>query len=415
MKRKMAPLIVAVLVIVSFCLVTVLNDTAAAAAKKPIKIGLLTALSGGLAALGEDCRNGFMLYVKEKGSVFAGHPIEVIIEDTTGVASVAVTKARKLIDKDGVDLLVGPLTGAEGYAVGDLVRKTKTIDFSTAGSDALTKWDKSPYVLRNWVSSSGPSHPFADYAFNELGWRTVALCGTDYAYPHEGVGGFHYRFQELGGKVVKRVWTPPGAPDYGPYIPQLPKDVDGIFAVQAGGDAIRFVEAYATYGFKGKVPLAGHWNVTDEGILDAEGDNAIGIITTGHYAAKSDTPENKEFVKKYQAAYGGRMPSMPSEGLYSVAQSIEATLQLVGEAYKDPLKFAKAFRNIKIVSPRGTITVDDYNMVIQPTVIRKVEKVGGKLQNTPIHVIPDTSQWGPYDPIEYMKRPRYSRDWPPVK
>lgn len=356
-----------------------------------------------------------MLYVKEKKNVFDGHPIEVIIEDTTGVASVAVTKARKLVEKDGVDLLVGPLTGAEGYAVGEFARTNKVIDFVTAGSDALTKWDKSDYVLRNWVSSSGPSHPFADYAYKKLGWKTVALIGSDYAYPHEGVGGFHYRFEDLGGKVVKRVWTPPGAPDFGPYLPQLPKDVDGIFAVLAGGDAIRFVEAYATYGFKGKVPLAGHWNVTDEGILDAQGDNAIDIITTGHYAATADTPENKEFVKKYKAAYGGRMPSMPSEGLYSVAQSIEAMLKIVGDAYKDPLKFAAAFRKMKIVSPRGTITVDEYNMVIQPTYIRKVEKVGGKLQNTAIDMIPNVSQWGPYTPEEFLKRPRYSRDWPPVK
>jgi branched-chain amino acid transport system substrate-binding protein len=392
------------------------NPTAApAASNAPIKIGLLTVTSGGLAALGKDCIDGFTLYLKEKGYVFAGHPIQLIVEDTTGDANTAVTKARKLVEQDGVDILVGPLTGAEGYAVGAYAVQNKIIDFVTAGSDGLTKWDKSDYVLRNWVSSSGPSHPFADYAYNTLGWRKVALIGSDYAYPYEGVGGFMYRFQELGGKIVTRIWTPTDAPDYGPYLSQIPKEgLDGVFAVLAGADAVRFVGAYSAYGFKGTVPLAGHWNLTDESILDAEGDNAIGIITTGHYAATVDTPENKAFVQKYQAAYG-RAPSQPSEGLYSIAQSIEATLQAVGGDYKDALKFAAAFRGTKIVSPRGTITVDDYNMVIQPTYFMKVEKVNGKLQNSVITSVQNVSQWGPYTAADFLKRHPYDRDFPPIQ
>jgi branched-chain amino acid transport system substrate-binding protein len=393
------------------------NPTAApaAAANAPIKIGLLTVTSGGLAALGKDCIDGFNLYLKEKGGVFAGHPIQLIVEDTTGDANVAVTKARKLVEQDGVDLLVGPLTGSEGYSVGAYAVQNKVTDFTTAGSDNLTKQLKSDYVLKDWVSSSGPSHPFADYAYNTLKWRTVALIGSDYAYPYEGIGGFAYRFQELGGKIVTRIWSPQDAPDYGPYLSQIPKTgLDGVFAVLAGADAVRFVGAYAFYGFKGTIPLAGHWNVTDASILDAEGDNALGIITTGPYAATIDTPENKAFVQKYQAAYG-RDPSEPSEGLYSIAQAIEATLQGAGADYKDPVKFAAAYRKISIVSPRGKITVDDYNMVIQPMYFMKVEKVNGKLTNSVIASVPDVSQWGPYKPEDFLLRPPYDRDNPPIK
>lgn len=391
------------------------QPTAATKAGEPFKIGMFIALTGTAAAAGTDMRDGIRLFLEEKGSVLAGHPVELLVEDTTGDPATAVTKARKLIEKDGANVLFGPLFASEAYAAAEYATQNKvTLWLPVPSSDDLTQRLKSDYVLRTGWTSSQPSYAFADYVYNKLGYRKLAAMGMDYAFGYEVVGGFQYRFQELGGKVVKKIWTAIGVPDFGPYLAQLPTDVDALFALYGAGDATKFIPAYRDYGLKGKLPVIGGGVLTDESILQKLGDDAIGIIDPLHYSAALQTPENLAFTKAFQAKYA-RGASYYAENSYSAGMAMEAVLKAVGADYKDPLKFAQAFKQIKFVAPRGPIQVDEYNHVIQNIYIRKVEKVGGQLQNTVIETIPNVSQFGPYPPKEYLARPIYSRDYPAPK
>jgi len=65
--------------------------------------------------------------------------------------------------------------------------------------------------------------------------------------------------------------------------------------------------------------------------------------------------------------------------------------------------------------PRGPMKLDNYGNPIQNVYIRKVEKVGGQLQNTVIHTYPNVSQFWKFNPEEFLKQPVYSREYPPLK
>ncbi len=390
---------------------------AAPATGAPIKIGFFVGLTGAFAAAAADMRDGLMLYLEQHGNSLGGHPVSVVVEDTASDPATALQKARKLVEQDNVNLLMGPLTAAEAYAAAGFATTNKIIDWMPVPSaDDLTQRQTSPYVIRSGWTSSQPSHPFADYVYNKLGYKKIFAVGMDYAFGYEVVGGFQQRFEDLGGKIVKKIWTPIGQPDYGATMAQIPTDVDAVFALMAGGDGTRFIPAYAQYGLKGKIPLIGGGTLTDENVIRslANPNDAVGIITPLHYSQALQTPEAQAFIKAFESKYN-KLASYYAENTYSAALELDAVLKAVGADYKDPAKVQTAYKALKITVPRGPITIDDYGNPIQNIYIRKTELVNGKLQNTVIDTIPSVSQFGPYDPKTFLAHPVYSRDYPPVR
>ncbi|MEW5783956.1 MAG: ABC transporter substrate-binding protein [Bacillota bacterium] len=416
MKKVLVSLLVLAVMVSSLGLIGCQSDTGPTgdALKEPIKIGFLAPFTGTFAAPGTDMRDGFLLYLEEHEWVLGGHPVDLIVEDTAGNPGVALTKARKLVESDGVDILVGTLLASEGYAVAEYAKDNKiTLILPIAASDDLTKELVSDYVLRCGWSGSQVTHPFGDYVYNELGYRKVALIGMDYAFGYETLGGFQYAFEQLGGEVVTRIWTPIGVPDFGPYLASIPTDVDAVVSLYVGGDATRFIPAYAEYGLKDKLPLLGVGTLTDESTMQTMGDECIGLITALHYSGALDTPENKAYAEAFRKRYG-RQASYYNEGPYTSGIVLDAVLEIV-EDFRDPLAFAEAFRTVPIQSPRGPMTIDEYNNPVFNVYVRKVEKIDGELKNIVIHTYPEVSQFWTWDPDEYMARPVYTRDHPAVK
>jgi branched-chain amino acid transport system substrate-binding protein len=387
---------------------------AGSAQKGPIKIGFLVPQTGPLAANGKDMINGIQLYLEEQGNRLAGREVRLIIEDDAGTPATGLTKARSLVESQGVHVLMGPLSAAVGYAIAPYVdsKKVPTL-FPIVSAEDITQRKRSPYIVRTGWSSSQPSHPFGKWVYDNLKYRKIAMTGYDFAFGWEVAAGFQRSFEESGGQVVQKLWSPLNTADYGPYLAQLRRDVDAVYAVFSGADALRFAKQYADAGLKGRLPLIGGGTFTDEHVLRTMGDEALGIITALHYSAALQTPANAKFVKAYEAKYQ-QVPSYYSEGPYVTGIALKAALEAIGGDIENVDRFLGALRRVDLSdAPRGPIRFDDYGNPVQNVYVRKVERLGGRLQNTVIHTFPGVSQFWTYKPEDYLKNPVYSRDYPP--
>jgi len=315
-----------------------------------------------------------------------------------------------------VQLLAGPLSTAEAYAVLPYIegRKLPTLSPTVAAED-LTQRRRSPYVVRTGWSAGQPAHPFGHWVHDTLKYKKIAIVAQDFAFGHESSAAFQRTFEDSGGQITQKLFAPLGTADYGPYLSRLRRDVDAVYAAAAGADALRFVRQYADAGLKGRLPLIGSGNFTDEHVLRSMDDSALGIVTALHYSAALVTPANQRFAKAYEAKYN-QAPSYYSEGPYAAGSALKAALEAVGGDIEDTAKFLAALHKVAITdAPRGPIIFDAYGHPIQNIYVRRVERVEGKLQNTVIHTFPKVSQFWTYRPEEYLKNPVYSRDWPPCK
>jgi len=380
----------------------------------PIRIGFLTVRTGPLAAGGKQMEQGIQLFLKERNNTLAGRKVELIIADTGGNPAGARTKTQELVEREKVHVLIGPLAAFEALAIDDYIRQTRTPTVScSAAAEDLTQRKPNPWFVRSAASSGQPNHAVGEYAAKNLGYKRVAIIADDFAYGHETAAAFQRVFEDNGGKVVQRLFTPLNVPDYGSYLTQLKTNVDAVYAGFAGANGFRFLRQYKEYGLK--LPVLGSMTTADEGILRTMGDEALGVVTGGWYAAGIDTPENKRFVDAVNKEFGAD-PGYYTLGAYSAGVLVEAAARAVKGNLEDKDAFMKALRNPGTVhDARGAWRLDEYGNPVMPIYIRKVERRGGKLVNTVIQTYPDISQFWRYPPKEFLASPVYSRDFPPAK
>jgi len=243
---------------------------------KPIKIGFLAPLTGAAAQIGRDMENGFAMYMEEAGHQMAGRKVEVIVEDTAGNPGTAITKFRKFVESDRVDMVVGEAFAHIGYALAPKADEYKmpTI-FPVIAADDLTQRKPSKWVVRLGWTGSQPSHPFGEYVAKTLGYKRVAVFGTDYAFGYEVVGGFQRAFEEAGGQIIQKLWAPLGTSDLAPYLSQLKRDADAAFIIVVSNSALRFPAQYRDAGLTGRLPVIGGAVIADESVLPTFGDEAL--------------------------------------------------------------------------------------------------------------------------------------------
>jgi branched-chain amino acid transport system substrate-binding protein len=211
----------------------------AVAAQQPIKIGLMTVKTGGLAAGGVHLEEGITCFLKDKDYMLGGRKIELIVADTAGVPATAKTKAIELVERDKVDLIMGPLAAFEWLAIKDYLGEQKVPTMGFGGAEDLTQRHRDPYQVRTSDSSAQCLYPLADFAGKDLKLKAAVTAGDDFAFGYEQVGGFQLAFEDNGGKVVKKLWSPFNTPDYLPYLAQIdPKQADVVVLVYAGANQI---------------------------------------------------------------------------------------------------------------------------------------------------------------------------------
>jgi branched-chain amino acid transport system substrate-binding protein len=380
----------------------------------PFKIGLLTVKTGPLAQGGIQMEQGIATFLKEKSNTLSGRKVDFISADTGGNPAGAKTKAQELIERDKVNVILGPLAAFELLAITDYVRDNQTPLISLAAAEDVTQRKANPFVIRPSATSAQCCHVIGDYAAKELKYKRAATISEDFAFGHEQMSGFQRVFEDNGGKVVKKLWPPLVTPDYTPYIAQI-GNVDCVFNGFAGSNPVKFMRAYADLGLKGRIPLLAGWTAMDDALLRSLGDEAVGVVSAAYYSADLDTPSNKRFVADMQKDYGV-LPGGYSAGMYIAGQCVEAGIQKTAGQADDRKVLAEALHQISLTdTPRGPVKFDQYGNVVGDVFIRKCERKGKDLVNTVIKKYPAISQFWTYNEKDFLANPVYARDYPPAK
>src|SRR3954470_5172360 len=278
-------------------------STSASAQSETIRIGFLSVRTGPLAAGGRQMEEGINLLLKQRNNMLAGRKAILIVADTGGQPAMAKTRTQELVEREKVNVIIGPLATFEALAIDDYVRTAAVplITPTSAAQNDLAQQKKNDYVIHAVGTAAQPTHVLGQYAAAKLGLKRVAIAADDFAYGHEGAAGFLKAFEDNGGKVVQRLWTPLNVADYGTFIAQIKPNADGVYAGYAGTNGVKFLKQGKEYQLKQVV--LGNPTTVDEGVLRAMGDEAIGVYSASWYSAALPTPDNQRFVKAIQAEY----------------------------------------------------------------------------------------------------------------
>jgi branched-chain amino acid transport system substrate-binding protein len=377
-----------------------------------LRIGLMTVKTGPLASGGIDMERALVMYLKERNNTLAGRKVELFVGDSGGVPAQARTKVQELVERERIHVMIGPLAAGEALAVDDYIRQVQLPTLSVAAAEDMTQRKPNPWFVRGTSTSSQNAHPLADYCYKQLKMRRMTLIADDIPYGHEMCAGFQRVFEDLGGRIVQKMFPPLTVPDYGTYLAQLKTDVDGVFLGFAGSNGFRYLRQFKEYGLK--VTPVGGMTALDEAVLRNMGDEALGIVTSCWYSAELDNPINRKFAAEFRKEWKYD-PGFYAAATYVEGAVLEAALNGVKGNVEDKAALMKTLKGIKVDTARGPVSFDEYGNVVGNVYIRKVERKGGRLVNTVINTYPDVSQFWTYDPKEFLKNPVYSRDYPPAK
>ncbi len=381
------------------CLVAVaLLAFAPARAQDTIKVGVIAEFSGPFADYGSQIEAGMKAYMKQHGDTVAGKKIELITRDTKGAApEVAKRFAQELITRDKVQFLAGFGLTPNAMAVAPVVTEAKVpMVISNAATSSITT--KSPYIARVSMTIPQVSAPMAQWALKN-GIKQVFTVVADYGPGIDAETQFTKSFKAGGGEIVGSLRTPLQSPDFSATIQRVKNSKpQAVFVfLPAGQQGIAFVKGFNERGLgQAGIKLIATGDITDDHVLAAMGDDTLGMITSFHYSAAHDSPENAAFLKAYAAANDAKIGApnfMAAAGYDTMHVIYEVAAKLNGNIDGD--KAMAVIKGMKWMSPRGSVTIDPETRDIEQTVyIRKVEKRNGKLENVEFDRIPDVKDPG---------------------
>lgn len=356
-----------------------------AQAADTIKVGVIAAFSGPFADYGKNIHAGIKTYMHEHGDSVAGKKVEIITRDTTGPApEIAKRLAQELVVREKVDFLAGFGLTPEALAVAPIATQAKTpMIIMNAATSIIT--DKTPYAARVSMTLPQISAPMGLWAVRH-GIKKVYTLVADYGPGIDAEAAFIEAFTSGGGEIVGSVRTPLKNPEFAPFIQRI-KDAEpeAVFVfVPAGAQGIAFMKGFKERGLADAgIKVIATGDLTDDHVLEAMGDPALGMITTFHYSAAHDSAKNRAFLKAYREANGpaaGRANFMAVAGYDGMAAIYEVIQRLGGEIDGD--KAMEVLKGLRIDSPRGPLTIDPRTRdPVQTIYVRRVERVNGELYN----------------------------------
>jgi branched-chain amino acid transport system substrate-binding protein len=348
-----------------------------ARAEDPVKIGVILPYSGVYASLGGEITQGMELGFATFGGATGEPEIILIREDSEVKPNVGLSKAKKLVFKDEVDLIVGPVASNVANALRDFVHRQEVpLIIPNAGNNLLTGERCSRWVLRTSFSNAQITRGMGPWLV-EHGYGSVYLIAADYAAGHQMMDAFRETYLAAGGEVVGESFPPlRDTKDFGPFFAQIKATApSAVFAFFAGGQAIQFVKQYAQFGLKDSVKLSGAGWLTSPLYVNAQGPAAEGILGILNYVPGIDSPENKAFQEAYQAAHGRVASEFAVQG-YDTARLIVEALRITGGDASDKGALVAAMHGVAFVGPRGPLRIDPLtNNIIQD--IHVFETVAG--------------------------------------
>jgi branched-chain amino acid transport system substrate-binding protein len=360
----------------------------AGAQTAPLKVGLMLPATGTFAALGDAIEKGFKLYVEEQGGKLGGRSIQYFKVDDESEPSKATDNVNKLIKRDQVDVIVGTVHSGVALAMARAAKESGTmLIVPNAGADAITGPMCAPNILRSSFSNWQPGYASGVVAAQK-GYKRAMTIYWNYAAGQESAKGFTEAFEKGGGKVMKELTLPFPNVEFQALLTEIAaQKPDVVFAFFAGAGAAKFVKDYDAAGLKRTIPLIGSGFLTD-GVLEAQGASAQGLVTALHYADGIDTPRNTQFRTRYALQYKLN-PDVYSVQGYDAAQILSVGLNAVKGDVKQRDAMVSAMRKASIDSPRGKYTLSPQHNPIQDFYIREVKGRENVMTGVAVKVLAD--------------------------
>ena len=346
-----------------------------------VRIGLILPMTGPFASTGKQIAAACKLYMERNGATVAGRKVELILKDDTGLAPETTKRiAQELVVQDKVTVLAGFGLTPLAFAAAPVATEAKTpMVVMAAGTQVIPQ--RSPFIVRTGFTLPQNTAPIATWAAkNKI--KRVFMLVTDYAPGLDSEKTFQEKFKSLGGEIVESVRTPLRNPDYGPFL-QRAKDskADALFVFVPSGEGLAVMKQFDERGLKQQgMKMIGPGDVVDDDLLESMGAPAAGVITSFHYSAAHESPENRAYVDAMMKANPGMRPNFHSvggwDGMHLIYEAIKKVPNGTGE------QIVEAMKGMKWVSPRGPMMIDPATRdVVQTVYLREVKMVNGKPWN----------------------------------
>lgn len=365
---------------------------AARAQQETLKVGVLMSYSGIGMLGGTAADNVIKQFQSRHGTTPGGRRIELVRRDTTGPnPEVARRMAQELITREKVQVIIGPDFTPNVLTLAPLVTEAKVPSIIIGAATQGIVGEKSPYYLRTFFSIPQLVRPMAQWA-RKSNLQKIVVVVADYGPGHDAEATFGKTFTEAGGTVVSSIRVPIRNPEFSSAMQRIrDAKAEAAFVFMPLGEvALQFLKAYADSGLKSTgLKLLGTADITDESTLNAAGDSALDIVTTGVYSPAHDSATNKAFVAEHEKSFG-KTPrvSLIHATVWDAMQILYAGLEAQKGQKFDPDKFIANARGRSFDSPRGPVQIDPANGdLIQDVYLRRSEKRDGVIQNIEFDVV----------------------------
>ncbi len=336
-----------------------------------VRVGLMLPYTGTFAQLGVAIENGFRMALAEQGGKLAGREIDFFKVDDESDPSKGVENATKLVQRDKVDVLVGTVHSGVQMGIQKVARESGVLSLiPNAGVHAATRALCAPNVFRTSFSNSQPTRALGKVMMDK-GHKKIVWITWKYAAGDEAFEGFKEGYTAAGGTIIKELGLPFPNVEFQALLTEIAAlKPDAVACFFAGGGAAKFIKDYAAAGLKGKIPLYGSGFLT-EGVLDAAGPAADGIITTMHYSDSLDTARNKAFRLAYAKTYKTQPDVYAVQGYDTGLLLVQGANAVKGDLGNKAALYA-AIESARIDSPRGPWTMSKSHNPVQDIYVREV-------------------------------------------
>ena len=354
-----------------------------------VRVGFMLPYTGTFAQLGVAIENGVRLAIDQQGGKLGGREIEWFKVDDESEPSKGVENASKLVQRDKVDVLIGTVHSGVQMGIHKVARDTGVLNLiPNAGVLAATRALCAPNVFRASYTNSQPTLGLGK-AMVERGHKKAVWISWKYAAGDEAFEGFKQSYTAAGGTIVKELGLPFPNVEFQALLTETAAlKPDAVACFFAGGGAVKFIKDYAAAGLKDKIPLYGSGFLT-EGVLDAAGPAAEGIITAMHYADSLNTPRDNAFRLEYAKAFRSQPDVYAMQGYDTGLLLIQGANAVKGDLSAKPALY-KALEGATIDSPRGKWTMSKAHNPIQDIYLRRVENKENKVISVAAKALADS-------------------------
>ncbi len=342
-----------------------------ALAQQPLKIGMVTTLSGPGGYLGQDVRDAFNLAIELEGGKLGGAPVQLLVEDDALKPGQAKEIAERFMKTEKIKLLTGIIfSNVAGATVPDILDNGGIYVSPNAGpSNFAGKECHKNYFVVSWQNDT--LHESAGQNATNLGYKKAMVLAPNYQAGKDAIAGFKRFFK---GDVVGEIYTRLDQTDFAAEMAQIrAAKPEVVFQFHPGGLGIAFMRQYAQAGLLTEVPMVVAAPSLDAVILKAIGDAALGVNISSHWNSDFDNASSKKFVAEFQKKYN-RMPTYYASQGYDTALAIAAALKATGGKVEDTNAFSAAMRKADFQSVRGAFKFGPNQHPINDWYSLKVEK-----------------------------------------